>query len=412
MKITHLSNSDIIGGAGIASYRIHKALLKRGYNSKFYANNKHSGDDSVYGPINQCNKLATIIRPQIIKPLKKLLVSNNKIVHSLGIIPSAWPKRLNKSDTDLVHLHWVQNEMMSIEDIGNIKKPIVMHMHDMWPFCGAEHLSYDSRWEKGYLKRNRPKSESGIDLNRYIWNLKRKHWKKPFFIISPSDWMANCVKRSKLMHSWPCKVIPNCIDTTRWKPINKSYSRKLLNLPDNNPILLFGTYNSNNQYHKGIDLLKKVLKVLKTKKIDLNLVIFGQHKSENIEDFGFPTFYVGKLKDSYSLKALYNSSDILIVPSRIESFCNTAAEAHACGVPVVSFKVGGLTDIISHKKTGYLADSFNIKDFSHGIVWVLEQLLLNNKLNIAARKKALNLWDYSIIANHYQDAYQEILEKK
>ena len=52
------------------------------------------------------------------------------------------------------------------------------------------------------------------------------------------------------------------------------------------------------------------------------------------------------------------------MPSRVESFCNTACEAQSCGIPVLSYEVGGLIDIINHKKTGYLASPFDIKDFA------------------------------------------------
>ena len=173
MKISHLSNSDIIGGAGIATYRIHKALLQRGINSKLFVNNYYSGDRSVIPPKNKIGKVNSILKPQIVNPLKKLLVTKNKALHSLSVLPSNWPKRLNNSDFDLVHLHWIQNEMISIKNIGEITKPILMNTHDMWPFCGAEHLSFDKRWEEGYLKNNRPYHESGYDLNRYIWKLKK-----------------------------------------------------------------------------------------------------------------------------------------------------------------------------------------------------------------------------------------------
>ena len=411
LKISHLSNSDIIGGAGIASYRIHKALLKKGHKSELFVNNYYSGDFTVSYPINYLGKVSAVIKPQIINPLKKLLVTRNKALHSLSILPSNWPNKLNNSDADIIHLHWVQNEMISIKDIGNIKKPIVLNTHDMWPFCGAEHLNFDGRWQNGYYKKNRPENESGFDLNRYIWQLKKRYWKKPFYIVSPSKWMAQCVEKSALMKNWPCTIIPNCIDTKKWGPLNKSFSRKLLNLPDNNPILIFGTFNSNNQFHKGFDLLKKSLDFLKTINEDFNLVIFGQNKPKNPIDFGFPTYYLGQLKDSYSLKALYSASDILLVPSRVESFCNTACEAHSCGMPVVSFKVGGLIDIISHKKTGYLATPFDIKDFANGIIWVSDQINLDKKLNNLARERAVKNWDYEIVSKKYENLYQKIIFK-
>ena len=37
------------------------------------------------------------------------------------------------------------------------------------------------------------------------------------------------------------------------------------------------------------------------------------------------------------------------------SFCQTASESQACGTPVIAFNIGGLTDIVDHLKTGYLA---------------------------------------------------------
>ena len=42
--------------------------------------------------------------------------------------------------------------MLSVKDISKIKKPIVWTLHDMWAFSGAEHLSYEERWRKGYSK--------------------------------------------------------------------------------------------------------------------------------------------------------------------------------------------------------------------------------------------------------------------
>ena len=411
MKITHLSNSDIIGGAGIASYRIHKALLKKGHNSQLLVNNYYSGDYTVSYPNNSLDKLSALIKPKIVNPLKKLLVTKSKELHSLSILPSNLPKKLNNSDADIVHLHWVQNEMISIKDIGNIKKPIVMNTHDMWPFCGAEHLNFDGRWEKEYTRENRPKDESGIDLNKYIWQQKKRYWKKPFYIVSPSKWMADCVNKSALMRGWPCTVIPNCIDTKKWRPLNKSFSRKLLNLPDNKPILIFGTFNANNKFHKGFDLLKKSLDFLKTRNTEYNLVIFGQNKPPVSIDYGFPTYYLGRLTDSYSLKALYSASDILLVPSRVESFCNTACEAQSCGIPVVSFEVGGLIDIIEHKKTGYLASPFDIKDFAEGIIWISDKLIIDKKLNKYARKRAIDNWDYPVVAKEYETLYKKIVLK-
>ena len=88
--------------------------------------------------------------------------------------------------------------MISIRDIGNIRKPIVMNTHDMWPFCGAEHLSFNNRWEEGYSKNNRPSDESGYDLNKYIWNLKKNIGRSHFILFLLADGLQNAYKKAHL----------------------------------------------------------------------------------------------------------------------------------------------------------------------------------------------------------------------
>ena len=100
-----------------------------------------------------------------------------------------------------------------------------------------------------------------------------------------------------------------------------------------------------------------------------------------------------------------------IIPSRQEVFCQTASESQACGTPVVAFKIGGLTDIVKHQKTGYLAKAFDIKDLAKGISWVLEndhKLLLSKNARIIAVEK----FSQDILVEKYQLIYQKILNKK
>ena len=73
-------------------------------------------------------------------------------------------KQIQSINPDLVHLHWINNEMISIEQIGKITKPIVWTLHDMWPYCGAEHYTNDRRFIDGYNKKNKPGYEKGFDI--------------------------------------------------------------------------------------------------------------------------------------------------------------------------------------------------------------------------------------------------------
>ena len=170
MKVFHINHSDTSGGAARAAYRIHHAVRASGIDSRMLVNVSTSGDWTVQGPSGKTAKAISLIRPQLVAPLRKMLRTRNPIIHSPSVLPSCWPKRFNDSDADLVHLHWIQGEMLSIADIPRIRKPILWTLHDMWAFCGSEHCTTDHRWLEGYRRDNRPQYEAGFDLNRWIWN--------------------------------------------------------------------------------------------------------------------------------------------------------------------------------------------------------------------------------------------------
>ena len=335
MKVIQLNHSDINGGAARASYRIHHALRDIGIDSQMLVNLAASGDWSVQGPTSLWGKTISRIRPQLVTPLRKLLSTGNPIIHSPALVPSRWSKRLNTSDADVVHLHWVQGEMLSIADIGRICKPIIWTLHDMWAFCGAEHVTPDYRWRDGYRVDNRPVHESGFDLNRYTWQRKRKHWLRPLQIVCPSQWLADCVRTSALMGEWPVAVVPNPIDTDRWKPIDRRLARQLLDLPQDCPLLIFGAMGGGEDPNKGFDLLLAALSHLCSEPSlqNLQLVVFGQLAPQSPPQLGFPVNYTGHLHDDLTLRALYSAADAFVLPSRQENLPNTGLEAHACGTP-------------------------------------------------------------------------------
>src|SRR5665647_38457 len=295
MKILAASHSDIHGGAARAAYRIHHAIRGHGVESRMLVNSATAGDWTVEGPKNKVAKALAIVRGPMAGLLTKSLNTGNPIVHSPAIVPSRWSMRLNASDADVIHLHWVNGEMMSIADIGNIRKPVVWTLHDMWAFCGAEHYTEDHRWRDGYIANNRPRHESGFDLNRWTAARKLKHWSRSMQIVTPSRWLAGCAKQSVLMRDWPITVIPNTIDTNVWLPVSKVLARQLLRLPPDVPLLMFGAVGGAEDPRKGFDLLQAALNYLRGQLPDLELVVFGQLAPQTAVDMGFPVHYTGHL---------------------------------------------------------------------------------------------------------------------
>ena len=413
MKVIHLSFADR-GGGHNAVYRLCHALNKSGVKSLLWVNKSELDDSMVEGPKNKIHQVINILRRHLIRYLLvKRLKTKNKTVHSPSILPSRWLKKINNCNADIIHLHWVQGEMLSIEDIGQIKKPTVWTLHDMWAFCGAEHYTYDNRWQEGYTYKNRPKHESGFDLNLWTWKRKKKYWRKAFQIITPSKWLARCVMKSKLMSSWPVLSIPNPIDTKFWKPINKKNARKKLHLNQENFLILFGATDGSKDSRKGFDLLldsiKNLKNISKSKKIEF--IVFGQDRPKYVPKIGFPIHYLGHINDNSTLRAVFNSADVTVVSSRQDNLPSVAIESIACGTPVVCFDTSGLSDIVDHKKTGYLARAFDTKSLAKGIMWVMQYGKIK-KLSLNARKKALAAYSETKVAASYLKIYHQIVNKK
>lgn len=410
MKIINVNHSDSVGGAARAAHRIHTQLNQLGYDSSMWVNKSFTGSQTVKGPSTKFHKGISSIRPQVSKLLCKTLNTKNPIIHSPQILPSEWITKINSSEADVVNLHWVQGEMLSIGGISKIKKPMVWTLHDMWAFSGAEHYSDNGRWIQGYNRNNRPTYESGFDLNKWCWNRKKRLWKKPLQIVCPSNWLANCVRKSKLMKGWPVEVIPNTIDTDFWSPVPSEQARQLFQLPQDAPMLAFGAIGGESDPRKGFDLLKEALKHLHDAKSVkyLQIVVFGQSKPGPESDIGFPVHYVGHLFDDLSLKILYSAVDVMIIPSRQDNLPNTGLESLSCGTPVVAFDTCGISDIVSHKKSGYLAEAFNTEDLAKGIVWVLDNYR-KFELSSQARIEAVEKFSPQVVIEKYVEIYKKVI---
>jgi len=409
MKIKLVSFSDTGGGAARAAYRTHKALIANNINSSMMVDEFRSGDWTVTKPWGKFGGYLRKLRPLVAAIFTKLLKTKNPVLHSPAVLPSSLHKKLNESDADVINLHWINSEMMSIQDISKIKKPLVWTLHDMWAFCGAEHYSDDFRWRDGYKSNNRPAHEKGFDLNRFVWRMKKK-WKNPIHIVVPSQWLSDCVRQSFLMRDWPVSVIPNPIDIDIWKPINSKDARSILGLPLDVPLLLFGAIGGGDDPRKGYDLLIAALQIIKNEIPRLELVVFGQSAPRYVDGFGFKIHYVGHLYDDISLRVLYSAADVMVVPSRMEAFGQTASEAQSCGTPVVAFKVTGLLDVVEHEVTGYLANPFDVNSLATGIKWVLQDIQRLSCLSKSSRERAVRLWSYEKVASSYKELFIKLIK--
>lgn len=411
MKILHISHSDLGGGAARAAYRIHRALIDAGLVSRMWVQRRVSDDWTVKGRDGRGQKAVVSARGVLGAYAASLQRGTSAAPHSFNMLPSRWARVINRSDAEVVNLHWISAEMMSVEDIGRIRKPLVWTLHDMWAFCGAEHYAPDgqeARWRHGYNAANRPAGQRGVDMDRWTWERKRKSWRKAVHLVCPSNWLAKCARDSMLMHQCSVSAVPHTLDVDIFKPHDRGFCRAALNLPANRRIVLFGAIGGSDDPRKGFDLLLAALRhwAAREQPQEILCVIFGQSEPHPAPELPVPTRWMGFLRDDVTLALLYGAADVMVVPSRQESLGQTGSEAQACGCPVVAFDSTGIRDVVQHLATGYLVEPFDVEDLARGIAYILEDDARRIDLGRVARERAVRLWSPSVVIPQYVEAYQ------
>ncbi len=148
MKILYLSTLDIMGGAARGAYRLHRGLIDKGVDSTMLCAMKYSDDSTVLGPRSVWERRYWNFRHWVEKGILRLQGSPNPIIHSVNMLPTGNGRRVNAFDPDIVQLHWIGSEMISIREVASIKKPIVWRLADQWAFGGAEHYPLAGKTER------------------------------------------------------------------------------------------------------------------------------------------------------------------------------------------------------------------------------------------------------------------------
>lgn len=413
MKILHLNNSDISGGAARAAYRIHKGLQHTGIDSQMSVLAKKSDDKTIVGSGTTVKKGLALLRPILDGAATKLFGVRSKAIFSPAWLPfSDIPAQINAISPDIVHLHWICGGMLRVEDLKLINKPIIWTLHDMWAFTGGCHYNADCElFQQACSNCPQLKRSSENDLSRSIFKRKEKAWAGlDITIVTPSRWLAECAQKSYLFKDRRVEVIHNGLDLDLYKPIDKITAREIWDLPSDKKLILFGAMSATSDHRKGFDLLHQGLKQLADKwSGKAELVVFGASEPVKPHDFGLPVHYLGHLHDDVSLSLLYAAADVMVTPSRQDNLPNTVVESLACGIPIVAFDIGGMPDMIEHKINGYLAKPFDVSDLAAGISWVLADEHRHKKFCVKVREKAVACFDIEKVAKQYADLYKEVL---
>lgn len=411
MKILHLSATDGGGGATRAAMRLHTYMRREGVDSRMLVARKTGDDPSVTGPKTQVGRAWAMARPAIGALIGRLDRARGGGTRSYNLLPTGLHRIINASDADIVHMHWVGGETISIGEIGRIRKPIVWTLRDMWPFSGALHYVDDLPGEES--KRH---AEAAL-LNLDRWTRARKQRAlrgKSVHIVGLSRWIAECARSSPVFSGLPVLHIPNALDLEQFRPRDQRIARDVLRLPPEKRLVLFGAAGGSADPRKGAAYLWQALDMIadmlpQEAFDDIAAVMYGGWSIGGASP-RMPVHCVGPIHDEATLALLHAAADVFVAPSLQENLPNTVIEASACGRPSVAFDVGGMPDVIVDGETGRLVP---VKD-ARALAKALANLLVDNErrsaMGVAARQRAEACFAPTRVTRLYSDLYSRILE--
>ena len=392
MKVLIISTTERTGGGAIAAKRLLTALNKNGIKAKMLVRDKQTDDVNVASYGNVIPKVMERLRLmcRLLKPFRQTWQYD---LASDGIDILSTPEY---KEADVIHLHWVNQGMLSLKQLKEMLlsgKRIVWTMHDEWPFRGIRHYT-----EEG----NAVEEKKVSALEERLFKTKQEIYQLGNIrFVGCSQWITNLAQEA--MPNANVRHINNCIPHNIFHPQDRQDARKAFSLPQDQKLILF-TCQKVTDKRKGMAYLLEALKFLNEPKPHL-VVVGGNTEDLLNSNLGIDTsnlHFIPYVNGEKEMARLYSAVDCFVTPSLQDNLPNTIAEAMSCGTPCVGFNAGGIPEMISHMKNGYVAQYCDSKDLAHGI----ECALSHPEWKEAAMHSAAYDYCEDRVAKEYAKAYE------
>lgn len=253
-------------------------------------------------------------------------------------------KQIEEYGPDIIHLHNLHGYYINIEILFDYlkkaDKKVFWTLHDCWSFTGhCAHFTvagcdrWQTRCDSCPQKKTYPASLVFSNAKR---NFERKKAAftgvKDLTIITPSEWLANLVKKS-FLKEYPIKVIHNGIDTNVFKPTPSNILEK--HGIENKKIVLGVAQNWGE--NKGFGDFVKLSEMLGN---EYQIVMVGL-TDEQIKSLPDNVLGITRTKSATELAEWYTAASVFVNTTYQDTYPTVNLEAQACGTQVITYRTGG-----------------------------------------------------------------------
>lgn len=204
------------------------------------------------------------------------------------------------------------------------------------------------------------------------------------------------------------------VSLNKFKPLDKNVVRHKYGFKNDENIIIFV---GRLEKIKNVGFLIRSFSLLNNNLINSKLIIVGRgsklvdlielvdklHLNENV-------LFMGEMHPE-SVPEIYNCADICVLASYSESGPTVLREALSCGVPMVSTRVGNVSDIITNKLLGAIIDSYDEKMFAKAMIDTIKEVKSNPEVSRSVcRDIALKKFAFEDISDRIVKIYENIIK--
>jgi glycosyltransferase involved in cell wall biosynthesis len=412
LKVLHLSTYSI-GGAGIAANLVAKTISE--------SNNMKSILLTSNNIANPITRLKISAYNAIERKMSLWLEKNKSMIYSYSIISGlgkTFINRINNSSFDVVHLHWINGGFLSIPALLALKKPLVWHLHDLWPLSSTRHYieNVENTNPRNYNSQKRLQLQKLSSVSRYSSDLKNTLVSQlPISYIAPSRWIYEFASSAEKHYLSSVHMIPFPTDESLLThcPDSKSNLPTIFSSECRLKILFGGSGFFSNTY-KGFNDAIRALKSLRSHASLLDIHFFGEDIPMSIlrEHLGGYQYTSHGTLGKHQLATLLKDVHVYICTSYIESFGLLVKESIEAHTPCIAYANTGPESIIRHGYNGFIVPYRDIDSIVKKVTAflhtpILQGFFLNAPSRLPSRSKfnSLILDSYCKTIKNYQTIF-------